>query len=299
MLPAQGFLYFRYKSVTCLTIVLRRTMPITRFAPSPTGALHLGHAHSALFARRAAGPNGAMLLRIEDIDATRCRPDHVAAIETDLAWLGLDWPLPVRRQSEHLATYREALGRLEAMGLTYPCFCTRSRIAADIAAAPHGMGPIYPGTCRELPAEDRAARLAADTAHAIRLDVARALALTGPLDWIDLDHGRVRATPGLLGDVVLARKEVPTSYHLAVTTDDALQGVEIVTRGEDLFEATHLHRLLQGLLDLPVPVWHHHRLVTDASGKRLAKRDGATGIGELRAAGHGPSAVRAMAGFPD
>lgn len=273
-------------------------MPVTRFAPSPTGYLHLGHAMSALFARRAAGPGGTMLLRIEDIDRTRCRPAFAEAIEQDLAWLGLDWPRPVRRQSEHLGEYAGALDRLAARGLVYPCFCTRADLA-EAATAPHGPAPAYPGTCRRRPAEERARLLAAGSPHALRLDVAAALAQTGPLAWRDLDRGWISADPLALGDVVLARKDIGTSYHLAVVWDDAVQGVELVTRAEDLFEATHVHRLLQALLDLPVPVWRHHPLLRDAAGKRLAKRAGARSLRDLRAAGLSAAAVRALAGFPD
>ena len=272
-------------------------MPVTRFAPSPTGNLHLGHAYSALFARREAGPDGTMLLRLEDIDGTRCRAAFAAAIEQDLAWLGLDWPGPVRRQSEHLGDYAAATAVLEARGLVYPCFCTRADLA-EAASAPHGRPAIYPGTCRSLPPELRAERIARGEPHALRLDCAAALASTGPLAWRDLDHGLVPADPARLGDVVLARKDIGTSYHLAVTWDDAIQGVEIVTRAEDLFEATHIHRLLQALLGLPVPVWRHHTLLHDAEGRRLAKRDRAPTLRALREAGYSAAAVRALAGWP-
>lgn len=275
-------------------------MPVTRFAPSPTGYLHIGHALSALYARAQAGPDGCMLLRLEDIDRTRCRPEYAAAIDRDLAWLGLDWPRPVRVQSAHFADYAGALDGLRARGLVYPCFCTRSAAlveAAEAAGAPHGLGPLYPGTCRHLSAAERADRIAAGTAHAWRLDLARARAETGPLTWRDLDRGTMTAAPELLGDVVLARKDCPTSYHLSVTWDDALQGVELVTRGADLFEATHIHRLLQALLDLPVPAWRHHRLLLDATGKRFAKRDKAPTLSAMRAAGRTAEEVRALAGF--
>ncbi len=271
-------------------------MTITRFAPSPTGLLHLGHAYSALFARKTAGPDGTMLLRIEDIDTTRCRPQFETAIIEDLEWLGLDWPRPIRRQSEHFADYRAALDQLKQAGLVYPCFCTRSDLA-DAAAAPHGIGPIYPGTCRHRLAAERASLLETAPAPAWRLDVAVALHQTGRLTWRDLDHGMVTAEPQRLGDVVLGRKDIGSSYHLAVTIDDALQEIEIVTRGADLFEATHIHRLLQALLDLPVPVWHHHRLLQDHSGKRLAKRDGATALRMLREAGRHAADIRAELGF--
>jgi glutamyl-Q tRNA(Asp) synthetase len=273
-------------------------MPITRFAPSPTGLLHIGHAHSALFATAMAGPRGTMLLRLEDIDITRCRSEFGAAIEADLAWLGLSWPVPARRQSEHFAEYRAALDRLIAMGLAYPCFCTRAQLAAAMAA-PHGAEPAYPGICRALAPAERDERIAAGAAHGWRLDVAAALARTGPLTWRDLDHGVISAAPPEGGDVLIARKDIPASYHLAVTWDDAVQGVELVTRGQDLFTATHVHRLLQALLDLPVPVWRHHPLLLDAQGRRFAKRDRAPTLAAMRAAGRSAAEIRALAGFPD
>ena len=277
---------------------------VTRFAPSPTGLLHLGHVHSALFAARAAQEaNGRFLLRIEDIDSGRCRPEFEQAIYDDLAWLGLHWENPVRRQSEHMADYAAALARLAGMGLIYPCFCTRAEIMAEVErapAAPHGTdGPVYPGTCRRLDAGERERRLAAGTPHAFRIDMARAVSLAGPLTWHDRGRGEVAADPLAHGDVVLARKDVPTSYHLAVTVDDALQGVTLVTRGEDLMPATDIHRLLQALLGLPTPDYHHHALLTDPSGRRLAKRDRAATIRALREAGHSAAGVRSMAGFPD
>jgi glutamyl-Q tRNA(Asp) synthetase len=280
---------------------------VTRFAPSPTGHLHLGHAYSALFAARAArAAGGRFLLRIEDIDRARCRPEYTDAIFDDLAWLGLAWEQPVRRQSAHFADYRAALARLEARGLLYPCFCTRAEIAAEIAAAgaaPHladgPEGPLYPGTCRRLDAAQRADRIARGDGYALRLDCAKASAEAGPLAWHDRGRGGQRAAPERLGDVVLARKDIPASYHLAVTVDDHLQGVTLVTRGEDLFAATHVHRLLQALLDLAVPEYQHHRLLADAAGKRFAKRDRALTLRALRAAGRTPAEVRALAGAPD
>lgn len=282
----------------------RTVSVVTRFAPSPTGLLHLGHAHSALVgwhAARRAG--GRFLLRIEDIDQTRCRPEFTAAIFEDLSWLGLDWDGPVRIQSEHLADYRAALDRLAREGLIYPCFCTRAEIKSEVAradAAPHGReGPLYPGTCRALAPTEREAKMAGGAPFALRLDVARALARVGPQSWDDDIAGAVAADPLSHGDVVLARKETPTSYHLAVSIDDALQGVTLVTRGADLFAATHVHRLLQALLDLPTPRYRHHPLVTDASGRRFAKRDRAMTLRELRAGGRAPAEVRAMAGFGD
>ncbi|HIJ63306.1 MAG TPA: tRNA glutamyl-Q(34) synthetase GluQRS [Rhodospirillaceae bacterium] len=268
----------------------------TRFAPSPTGRLHLGHAYAALFAHRAArAAGGRFLLRIEDIDAGRCRQDFVDGIVADLAWLGLDWDGPVRRQSEHLDDYRAALGRLDGLGLLYPCFCTRSDILREVeraGAAPQGPdGPLYPGLCRGLTASERRDRAAAGEPFALRLDMARAAALAGRLTWIDGAAGEQVAEPGLFGDVVLARKDAPSSYHLAVTVDDALQGVTLVTRGTDLFAASHLHRLLQALLELPVPRWHHHRLLSDPSGRRLAKRDRAATLLSMREAGADPRAI--------
>ncbi len=271
---------------------------VTRFAPSPTGHLHLGHAFAALFARRAAR-DGRFLLRIEDIDLGRCRPEFEAAILEDLAWLELDWERPVRRQSEHFGDYQAALDRLRGQGLLYPCFCTRKEIQAEIARAghaPHGPdGPIYPGLCRDLSTREREERIASGHAYALRLDMATAMRRVSALDWHDRERGRVAADPGVFGDVVLARKDVPTSYHLAVTVDDALQAVTLVTRGEDLFDATHVHRLLQALLELPTPDYQHHPLLLDAVGRRFAKRDRSVTIRSLREAGHGPAEVRAMA----
>jgi glutamyl-Q tRNA(Asp) synthetase len=263
---------------------------VTRFAPSPTGYLHLGHVRSALEGWRAAreAPGGQFLLRIEDIDHTRCRPHFTDVIIDDLAWLGLDWDGPIRRQSEHLADYRAALDRLSEAGLLYPCFCTRRDIRAEIARAgraPHGeLGAAYPGTCRRLTAAERTAKQAHSSDYALRLDLAAALNHTGPLVWTEDEH-EVAADPVTFGDVVLARKELPTSYHLAVTVDDALQGVTLVTRGVDLFAATHIHRLLQALLGLPTPRYRHHPLLTDAAGRRLAKRSGAATIRSMREAG--------------
>jgi len=274
-------------------------MIVTRFAPSPTGYLHLGHAYSALEAwRTAREADGKFLLRIEDIDRTRCKPEFTDAILEDLAWLGLDWDGEVRKQSEHFADYEAALDKLDMMGVTYPCFCTRAAIAAEIAragGAPQGEeGPIYPGTCRDLKTEERLRRIASGEGFALRLDVARALARTGPLEWEEEGEGIIRADPELLGDVVLARKDTPTSYHLAVTLDDALQGVTLVTRGADLFTATHIHRLLQALLDWTTPRYRHHRLLTDASGKRFAKRDKALTLRALRESGKTPAEIRTI-----
>jgi len=274
---------------------------VTRFAPSPTGLLHLGHAYSALFAWVCArGAGGRFLLRIEDIDSGRCRPEFTDGILEDLAWLGLEWDGPVRRQSEHFDDYRRALDHLTAMGLIYPCFCTRAEIQAEIAragAAPHGgEDPLYPGTCRALSADQRSVRIAAGQSYALRIDIAQAVARAGPLEWEDSEAGRVAADPLSHGDVVLARKDTPASYHLAVTVDDAIQGVTLVTRGRDLFGATHVHRLLQFLLDLPTPRYWHHRLLTDASGQRFAKRDRSLTLRALRREGKTPAEVREMAG---
>jgi glutamyl-Q tRNA(Asp) synthetase len=271
---------------------------VTRFAPSPTGRLHLGHAFSALLAHDFARERGgAFLLRIEDIDPGRSRPDHVDAIIEDLAWLGLDWDGEILFQSERLALYAEALDRLKAAGLVYPCFCTRAAIATEIAAsaaAPHGPdGPIYPGICRELTAGERGRRMGIEP-HAWRLDVGKALAtlLPGALYWYDGDT-EVEAEPEAHGDVVLARKDAPVSYHLAVTVDDAAQGVTDVVRGRDLYRATDVHRLLQALLGLPTPLYHHHPLLLDGGGRRLAKRHGAPTLKSLREAGADPNVLRA------
>ncbi len=275
---------------------------VTRFAPSPTGLLHVGHAYAALFAERAAlAGGGHMILRIEDIDAGRCRSEFEAAIYEDLAWLGLAWEEPVRRQSEHMDDYAGALARLDGRGLLYPCFCTRKEVAAEIARAahaPHGPdGPLYPGTCRALEPTTRDRKKAAGTPFALRLDTKRAAEMAGPLEWHDGGAGTTAAEPCLFGDVVLARKDTPTSYHLAVTLDDHLQRVTLVTRGEDLFAATHLHRLLQALLGLDVPRYHHHPMLANEAGQRLAKRHGGLTIQALRDAGKSPAEVRRMAGF--
>ena len=273
------------------------TILTTRFAPSPTGLLHLGHAASACFAAEQAD-GGRFLLRLEDIDQGRCREEFVEAIFEDLAWLGLSWDAGVRRQSLHFAEYAQALDKLTALGLLYPCFCTRADIK-DMGGAPHGPdGPIYPGLCRHLSDDEREARREAGRPFALRLRMDEAIRVAGPLQWEDLSAGPQEARPDVFGDVVLARKDTPASYHLAVTWDDAKQGVSLVTRGIDLFPATHLHRLLQALLDLPVPRWHHHPLLNGPDGKRLAKRDGAPSIRSLRERGLSPEEVRASALFP-
>ena len=270
-------------------------MIVTRFAPSPTGYLHLGHVRSAWegwHAAREAG--GCFLLRIEDIDRARCRHEYGVAILEDLTWLGLAWDGEVRRQSEHFDDYKAALARLDAEGMLYPCFCTRREIQAEIAradGAPQGeAGSRYPGTCKRLSPSERQDKIAAGADYALRLDLAKAVARTGRLEWSE-DGRPVAAVPELLGDVVLARKDVPVSYHLAVTVDDALQGVTLVTRGDDLFTATHIHRQLQALLGLPTPVYRHHPLLTDASGRRLAKRDKAATVRDMREAGIMPGEV--------
>ncbi|MDO8800998.1 tRNA glutamyl-Q(34) synthetase GluQRS [Phenylobacterium sp.] len=274
----------------------------TRFAPSPTGLLHRGHAFSALTAHDAArAANGAFLLRIEDIDATRCRPAFEAAIFKDLAWLGLTWEQPVRRQSEHLAEYQAAIETLAARGLLYRCFRTRRQIAEAIASAPHGAMETWRGA--PLPADEEARRLAAGEAFAWRLSLEAALAQAGPLTFVEEgsgpngERGAITARPELGGDVVLARRDVGVAYHLAVTLDDALQGVTHVIRGQDLFEATHVQRLLQALLGLPTPVYRHHRLLTGPDGKRYAKRDHAQTLADLRAAEVTPQQLRAEMGF--
>lgn len=277
---------------------------LTRFAPSPTGYLHLGHAHAALFAwSHARRAGGRFLLRLEDIDPGRCRPEFADAIEQDLAWLGVDWDGSVRRQSEHLPEYRAVLDDLAARELVYPCFCTRGAILREIAgsaSAPHAPdgSPLYPGTCRHLAPAERAARLAAGEPHALRLDMARALTQApAGLSFRELGEGQVACRPEAFGDVVLARKDAPASYHLCVTHDDALQGVTLVTRGEDLRPSTDLHRLIQTLMGWKAPDYAHHRLLTDAAGRRLAKRDRAATLHDLRQAGRSPREARALAGF--
>jgi len=275
------------------------SLVVTRFAPSPTGWLHLGHAFAAIFAHdHARNAGGRFLLRLEDIDSTRARPEYETALYEDLSWLGLTWELPMRRQSDHFADYAAALDQLRAQGLLYPCFCTRREIQDEIAhagQAPHGPdGVLYPGTCRARSEAERADIIATGQPYALRLDVAQAVARVGKeLRWEDAADGSHIATPQIFGDVVLARKDTPASYHLAVVVDDALQGVTLVTRGADLLPATHLHRLLIALLDLPVPQWHHHALILDEAGKRLAKRDNVRALRTLRDEGWTPEQVRA------
>lgn len=274
---------------------------VTRFAPSPTGRLHLGHAYSALFAARNAGAGGRFLLRIEDIDLGRCRPEFEEGIHEDLAWLGLKWNNPVRRQSDHFDDYHAALQKLDEMGVIYPCFCTRKDIQHEVeqaGRAPHGPdGVLYPGICRALSPDERAALASAGEPHALRLNMSRAMEAAGPLTFEDRERGKITVDGQSCGDVVLARKDVPTSYHLAVTLDDAIQGVTLVTRGEDLLHATHIHRILRALLDLPEPEYLHHGLLAGEDGKRLAKRDQGLTIKSLRENGRSPAEVRDMAGF--
>jgi len=319
---------------------------VTRFAPSPTGYLHLGHAFSALTAWHAARDvGGRFLLRIEDIDIRRCKAEFTEAILVDLAWLGLDWDGEVRRQSRHFDDYGAALDRLGGMGLVYPCFCTRADIAAAQSAphgpdgplypgtcrhrtpeerrqlmqagtefalrldvekaaaaaaqsAPHGPdGPLYPGTCRHRTPEERRQLMQAGTEFALRLDFEKAAAAAGPYRFHDALCGDVEGDPLLFGDVVIARKDTPTSYHLAVTVDDHLQGVTLVTRGEDLYPATHVHVLLQRLLDYATPRYAHHRLLTDADGRRFAKRDRSLTLRAMRESGVSAAEVRRQAGF--
>ena len=287
--------------------------PVFRFAPSPNGYLHLGHAYSALLNFDLAGQTGGrFLLRVEDIDATRCRPEFERAMVQDLAWLGVAWENPVRRQSEHLPDYREALENLSAQGLVYPSFESRAEIA-NLAAQREADGPWprdpdgaphYPGSARSLSPDERARLLLSDAPYALRLDMAAACARAGDLGWTeqgegpDSETGTVAARPQAWGDVILARKETPTSYHLSVVVDDALQGVTEVVRGQDLFWSTSLHRLLQQLLGLPQPTYRHHRLVLDNAGRKLSKSTAATGLRELRAAGTTPVDIRRLIGLP-
>jgi glutamyl-Q tRNA(Asp) synthetase len=289
------------------------TQPVFRFAPSPNGYLHLGHALSALIdfdMARAAG--GKFLLRIEDIDATRCRPEFEAAITEDLAWLGVAWDEPVRRQSEHLDAYAQALAKLEALNLVYPSFESRTEIARLVAERernapwprdPDGA-PLYPGDGKRIAPGERARRMA-DGPYALRLDLNAATERTGALTWVEIDAqagaGRetLVAQPEAWGDVVLARKETPTSYHLSVVVDDALQDVTHVVRGQDLQQATSVHRVLQALLGLPAPVYHHHRLILGEDGRKLSKSTHATSLRELRAQGMTPADIRRMVGLAE
>lgn len=286
--------------------------PVYRFAPSPNGYLHLGHAYSALLnSDRARATGGRLLLRIEDIDATRCRPDYETAVLEDLAWLGIAWETPVRRQSEHLADYRAALEKLSALGLVYPAFESRAEIAKLVTAReadgpwprdPDGA-PLYPGDAKSLSAGERAQLIASGVPYALRLDMASACRRAAGLTWNELgggpdgERGIIPARPTAWGDVILARKETPTSYHLSVVVDDALQGVSEVVRGRDLFHATSVHRLLQVLLGLPEPDYRHHRLMCDEAGRKLSKSSHATGLRALRAAGVTPGGIRQLVGL--
>jgi glutamyl-Q tRNA(Asp) synthetase len=278
---------------------------VTRFAPSPTGYLHRGHAFSALTAYAAAqAAGGRFILRVEDIDHTRARPQFEAAIYEDLAWVGLEWETPVRRQSKHMADYSAALRDLAERGLTYRCFRTRREVAEAIEAAPHGPMEVFRGS--PLPPEEEARRVEAGEPYAWRLSLAaaeRALGGFGTLTFVENgsgpggEHGLIAANPALGGDVLLTRKDIGVAYHLAVVVDDALQGVSEVIRGRDLFEAAHVQRLLQALLALPTPAYRHHRLLTGPGGKRYAKRDGAQTLRELRASGMTPQQLRGELGF--
>ncbi|MBX9468562.1 MAG: tRNA glutamyl-Q(34) synthetase GluQRS [Rhizobium sp.] len=285
--------------------------PVFRFAPSPNGRLHLGHALSALLnADMAEKMGGRLLLRIEDIDLTRCTPELEQAIFDDLSWLGIPIESPVRRQSEHFPLYREALDRLQAMGLVYPAFLTRGEVKARVSAYEREGGiwprdpdgaPLYPTEERSLTEAERAENLATAERHAWRLDIDKARSLIGrPLTWQETGEGakgEIEADPAAWGDVVLWRSDAPASYHLAVTVDDAAQGVSHVVRGLDLFHATSVHRLLQALLGLPAPVYHHHRLILGPDGRKLSKSLGDTALAALRAEGKTPSDIRAMIGI--
>lgn len=287
----------RYRKFALLASIVT----LTRFAPSPTGLLHTGHAYAAMVAHRLAREHGGCFrLRFEDIDSTRVREEFYAAIEEDLQWLGLAWDGEPIRQSERMKAYQSALSRLQKAGLVYPCFCTRREIEDEIAhmaSAPHGPeGALYPGTCRDLSQDERAERIASGLNPAWRLDAATAASRTGSLTFSDRRFGEQIVDPSLLGDVVLARKDIGTSYHLAVVIDDALQEISLVTRGEDLLPATHVHRILQSLLGLTEPEYLHHCLITDAQGRRLAKRDHDRTIRSLRASGTSAEAI--FASFP-
>ena len=286
--------------------------PVFRFAPSPNGYLHLGHALSALLnAELARAAQGRLLLRIEDIDRTRCRPEFEAAIHEDLAWLGIVWEQPVRRQSEHFGAYRNALARLDAMDLLYATFESRGDIAQMVSERGDGWprdpdgAPIYPGHRADMSDTGRRARIADGAPYALRLDMAKAIARAGELVFSetgagpDGESGEILADPQAWGDVVLARKDVPTSYHLSVVVDDAIQGVSHVVRGQDLFRSTDVHRLLQVLLGLPAPVYRHHRLVLDANGRKLSKSTQATAIRSLRAGEATPAGLRKALGIAE
>jgi glutamyl-Q tRNA(Asp) synthetase len=288
------------------------TPPVFRFAPSPNGYLHLGHALSALInADLARASSGRLLLRIEDIDRTRCKPEYEQAIHDDLAWLGITWEMPVRRQSEHFDAYRDALAALDAQGLVYPSFESRGEIAQMVTDRGQGWprdpdgAPLYPGSRSGMSDAERKARMDAGEPYALRLDMAAAIARAGELTWSEAGQGPggetgvVAAKPGAWGDVILARKERPTSYHLSVVVDDAMQGVTHVVRGQDLFWSTSVHRLLQSLLGLPQPAYRHHRLILDPAGRKLSKSTQATALRSLRAGGATPADIRRMVGLPE
>lgn len=274
-----------------------RRAVVTRFAPSPSGPLHVGHLLAALQARRLADAHGgSCLLRVEDIDQRAQHPEYLELMYEDLRWLGLHFDGEIMVQTRRFDVYRQTLQQLRSMGLLYPCFCTRTEIrnqVAEMGRAPHAtLGYLYPGTCRDLPPDLVEQKLAAGVPHTWRLDMKRVQDLIGCPTWHDMLRGTQRCVPTTYGDVVLARKDFPASYHLAVVVDDAAQGVTHVTRGADLFDSTHIHRALQGVLGLPVPLYCHHSLLRDNAGKRLAKRDGARSIASLRAAGYSPSQIR-------
>jgi len=275
---------------------------VTRFAPSPTGLLHLGHVYAAFFAEnRAKSAKGRFILRIEDIDKTRCKNMYLEAIYEDLAWLGLDWEKPVLQQSFNMPNYRIAIDKLKSLGLIYPCFCTRKTIKDEInraGKAPHGPdGIIYPGNCRTLSLLNQKEKLSAGVPHVLRLDIRKAIQISGKLTWFDLLKGKQNAHPEIFGDIVIARKDVQTSYHLSVTVDDAAQGVTLVTRGDDLAITTSIHRLLQCLLGYKTPIYFHHKLLTGSDGKKLSKRDNSLTIRSLRQSGMLPEDIKRIAGI--
>ena len=276
---------------------------ITRFAPSPTGNLHLGHAFSALFAEREARTgNGKFLVRIEDIDTARCNSAFEASIFEDLSWLGLTWEKPVRKQSNHMADYAKGLKKLENLGLLYRCTLSRKELS-EVMSAPHPDNALNStqkpptDTLRYISAIENERRLGAGAPYAIRLHMGAALKLAGNLKWYDCEHGEQIAEPETFGDIVLARKDIATSYHLSVTIDDAIQGITRVTRGNDLLPATHIHRLLQELLELPTPDYHHHKMITDKNGQRLAKRNKSSTLQEMKKSGQNPEDIIQFLGF--
>ena len=282
-----------------------QTATVTRFAPSPTGHLHLGHAYAALVAAAAAHESsGRFVLRLEDIDKGRCRAEYEQTIMEDLKWLGLTWDEPILKQSSRYPAYEEAIGQLRALGLIYPCFCTRKDIRLEIeraGAAPHGPdGNLYPGTCRSLGSDETRARFDAGEIYALRLNMVEAINQAGPLTWTDETKGLIDANPAMFGDIVLARKDSPASYHLAVTLDDQAQDITLVTRGKDLFPSTHVHRLLQALLGLDTPHYKHHNLILGEDGKKFSKRDTSATLRSLRASGQTPGDIYYRLGFsPD